>query len=157
MTKNILLLAFIVNFISNCFSQEEDYKREINDTIPESFVINQRELRDQLYSNFPSYTKKWEYDRLSYRLADLQSYFVSEYLSSGEIYNNWPSLTSYLNEIVEKVRPTELENDTTIKAYLTRDPSFNAFMIGTGHLFFNIGILEHGLSVSLTFSFSIST
>jgi len=134
----ILLLPLIV------FSQPENkYGRSYSNKLPDRFKINVSELRSQIYSTLPSYYKKGKYERMTYRFADYQANHVSDLVSSGEVYSDWPEFEKYLNEILKKVIPAELKGDSIIHAYIIKDGFYNAFMTGSGHTFLNVGFFGY--------------
>lgn len=114
-----------------------------NDTLPEKFRLKVSELRDHIYKGIPKeYNNSIEPRRL-YHFADFNAYSITQLVSSGDIYDNWPDLESYLNKILQKVMPNEIKSDSLIHAYVLKDPAFNAFMTPSGLTFINIGLLTY--------------
>ena len=130
--SNIVLSQSIIN-----------YERTYSDTLPEKFKLNIPTLRSHIYNGIPSYYKEEEkYKRMSYKFADIQAYHISNLLHNGNVYSDWDELETYLNDVLQKVLPEELKNDSVIHAYIYKDGYLNAFMTPSGQFFNNIFILS---------------
>lgn len=114
-----------------------------NDTLPEKFRLKVSELRDHIFSNIPEKESKNIEKRRLYNFADNKAFFISRLVSSGDIYDNWPELEEYMNKILRKVMPKEIQSDSLIHAYVMRDPAFGAFMTPSGLTFINVGLLTY--------------
>jgi len=136
------LFILVLLFPLTSFTQtSNDYGRSYSDTIPEKYILDIAKLREHIYANVPDNFKKDQYKVMTYWFADENAYRISNLLSSGQVYSDWQSLENYLNEILRKVIPTELRNDTVIRVYILQNGSYNAFMTPSGHFFMNIGFL----------------
>lgn len=139
-------ITIIVVFLFHltAFSQNpNNFGRRHSDTIPQNFMLNVPALRDHIYSGIPKYLKEGEYERKAYRFAHDNACSISGLIASGEIYSDWPELENYFNEILHKVIPDEMKNDSVIHAYVIQDGSMNAFMTPSGHTFINVGLLSY--------------
>lgn len=141
MKKFIFLIVFIL--FTNIINSQIicDFGRKYNDTIPEEFNINIPKLREHIYAGIPNNLKTGINERRTFLFSDINACYISEKIKSGDIYSDWIPLENYLNEILKKVIPDELKNDTVIHIYLVQDGNFNASMTSSGHIFINIGLL----------------
>ncbi|MCO6498853.1 MAG: M48 family metallopeptidase [Vicingus serpentipes] len=138
----IYIILLVVPITAN--SQTENIKgTNHNNQLPSEFNLNIPSLRNYIYDRLPSYYKKGKYERMTYRFADYQSNSISNLVSSGYIYSDWLQFENYLNQILQKVLPKELENDTIIHAYIVEKGSYNASTGGSGHIFFNVGLFGY--------------
>ena len=139
------MLFLLLTLMGNLTSAQIpfQYGRVYSDTLPAKFEKDVTTLRQHIYSSLPNYYKHGKYERMTYRFADQQAFYISGLITSGSVYSDWPEFESYVNEIVQKVMPPEMKNDTVIHAYLFRDGFYNAFMTGTGHTFINIGLFSY--------------
>ncbi|MEP7263180.1 MAG: M48 family metalloprotease [Bacteroidota bacterium] len=62
--------------------------------------------------------------------------------SSGQVYFGWTELEEYLNQVLQKVIPDSLKNDSLLHVYPARIADKNAFTFDDGTIFFNIGLLS---------------
>jgi len=117
------------------------FGRKITDTLPERFQLNTFRLREHIYKGIPAELKTGLNERTCYRFADNAAIGLISTFSRGEIYADWPELEAYLNEVLQKVMPPELEKDSVIHAYLVKDGHFNAAMTPFGIMYVNVGLL----------------
>ena len=141
MYKLAILLVFLIPYFA---TSQVDIKfgRTNSDTLPERFQINTPELREHIYSGIPEDLRNNSFPRSTFRFADQASIQLSYLFSSGRVYNDWPSLEEYLNDILKKVMPEELAKDSLIHVYLLKNGRFNAFMTPAGMIFMNIGVFD---------------
>ncbi len=136
--NKLTILLLLVPFLS--FSQSKiDYGRSYADTLPQEFQLELSSLRGHIYKGIAEETKT-EHEKSSFVFADMAAYAVIDMIADGDVYYDWKVFENYLNEILQKVIPEELENDTVIHAYLVKNGQFNASMMPSGHTFVNIGI-----------------
>lgn len=138
--KYFLILIFLPLF---SFSQEnETIERPVSDTVPEAFRLEIPLLRERIYGKVPpAFKLNPKDDRRVFMYSHFNAISIHNHISDGTIYCDWPELENYLNAILQRVMPPELENDTAIQVYVSRDGEYNAFMLATGHIIFNIGVM----------------
>ncbi len=140
MRLTILLLLFLSKI---AFAQPVSHKERIySDTLPERFILNYEKIRNHIFAGIPSNIRTGEYSRRAMNFANNNASRVSEYISSGVVYSDWDEMEVYLNSIMKKLLPDELQKDSMIHVYIVRDGDFNAFMTPAGMAFVNIGILS---------------
>jgi hypothetical protein len=133
----LITAAFLLQFKS--FAQFTDPK--FSDTLPERLVLDVDKLRDHIYKGIPVKLKTGEYERKARRFAHDNACGISSLISDGSIYSNWPEIEAYINEMLQKIMPPELKNDSVIHAYVIEDGSMNAFMTPSGHTFVHTGMI----------------
>ncbi len=116
------------------------FSRTYIDTLPKRFELDVSELRNYIYQDIPDPLRKESFPRRTYRFADLSSIQISNLLSSGVVYNDWPKLEDYVNKILEKVVPPEYKGKEYLQVYVMKRGDFNAFMTPSGMIFINIGL-----------------
>ncbi len=137
------LLFTLIFFPLFCLAQDEiGYKKLHSDTLTERLKIEIPVLRDHIYSGIPSYSKKGKYEKMTFHFADEMAYNISNLLTNGYVYDDWNLLENYVNQILYKIMPVELKEDTTIHAYLYKNGSLNAFMTPSGQFFIHIGLIS---------------
>ncbi|HEX8515541.1 MAG TPA: M48 family metallopeptidase [Bacteroidia bacterium] len=136
-----IVLGLLFQFLS--FAQTANFGRPTSDTLPAKFLLDVPSLREHIYKGIPQNIKEGEYERDAVRFAHNNACSITELISNGEVYSDWPEIEAYVNEILTKVMPDELKKDSVIHAYVTRDGSPNAFMTPSGHTFIHIGILPN--------------
>lgn len=140
-----LKFCFLFLLISSVLSAQKINNLSLRetDTLPEKFRLPVSELREHIYQGIPDNYKNSIEKRRLYHFADFNAVGISELVSSGDVYENWPELESYLNQILRKVMPEEIKSDSGIHAYVTKNPEFNAFMTPSGLTFINVGLLTY--------------
>jgi hypothetical protein len=118
------------------------YNNISNDTLSDRLVFEVPYLREHIYNGIPSYSKNGKYERLSFEFADYQALNITDLMTNGDVYSDWNELEDYVNEILQKVLPSELKNDSIIHAYIYKDGGINAFMTASGQFFVNIGMIS---------------
>ena len=137
-----LSLLLIILFSKITFAQNlNKSERVCSDTLPKKFILDKDKLREHIFKGIPYSIRTGEYSRRALNFAHTNACRVSDFISSGIVYSDWDELETYLNNILQKVMPPELKNDSVIHAYVVRDGSYNAGMAATGHIFVNIGLL----------------
>jgi hypothetical protein len=136
----LVLLVFLSGSVSLA-QISTPFEISHDDSIPSRYKFDASKLSEQLYAQIPAESKKGIHDQMSHVFSCNVAYNVANYIYSGRIYYHQNELTDYINEVLQKVLPAELKNDTLIKAYLVANGSFNAFMMPTGHMFVNIGLI----------------
>lgn len=136
----LIALAFI-SF--SLFSQtNKKFGRTSSDKLPADYILRVSDLKQHINDGIPEAYKTNENDRMNYRFSDQQAYGISNLLSSGLVYTDWPEMEQFVNSVLRKVMPDELKSDTMIKAYVIKDGDFNAFMTPGGKMFINIGVFS---------------
>lgn len=142
MKLNIFLLVVLSLISDSLQGQQSIYGRSYENELPAKYILNIPEMREHIFSDIPQKFKD-EDERMTYRFADQQAFYISRRISSGTVYSDWTELESYVNGILKKVIPSELSDNEVIHAYLVRDGSFNAYMTPSGHMFIHIGVFSH--------------
>ena len=140
--KYLLLSLSLILPLLNFSQNKIDFGRTYSDTLPERLKVEISELKEHIYRGIPSYSKQGKYEKVTYKFADKAASGISGLLSSGYVYSDWKTLEDYLNEILKRVIPQELLQDSFIHVYVFQDGDLNAFMTPSGQLFFNIGTLS---------------
>ncbi|MDG1476230.1 MAG: M48 family metallopeptidase [Vicingaceae bacterium] len=140
MTKYIILFLL---FPISLFSQVSiDFGLEDSDTIPSKFKTSISELRNSIYDQIPSYSKRGKYEKVSYKFSDYVAHSESSLLQSGNIYSNWTELEDYLNNILQEVLPEKYKSNTNFHVYINKSGEPNAFASPAGNIYVNIGLLS---------------
>ena len=74
--------------------------------------------------------------------ADLTAFTISDRLTRGYVYSDWPEFEEYVNAVLQRVIPPGFEGREAVHAYVVRDGEYNASMTGAGFMFVNIGLLS---------------
>ena len=122
--KKLLVLLFLLPFVVKA-QQKESFK--------ESAYVTQH-----IYDKAPSYTKNDKYNRLTYLFSIIAGKQISDELNS-DLLLNWQEMEAYLNEVLQKVLPQELKNDSAIHVYIRKEGDFGADMTPAGQLYINLG------------------
>ena len=138
-----LFSLFIVSIISVLSSTAQDYyvPYQLPDSIPEKYVIDKDSLKEVMISRLPEKYQNSIYKDDILEFMEMQAEMVSGFLTSGSIYMNWDELETYVNDIIRQTLPSDLIEEHNFRAYVTRDPSINAFVMNDGAIFVNIGLL----------------
>ena len=129
MKKLLALCVFFPVFLSGQLKTNQ---------LPESDVAT---LREKIYDKIAPDYKDGRWERRSFNYAHTSAQFISGKINSGQIYSDWPQWELYLNAIMQKVMPLELQEDSTIHAYFVADGHFNASMTAAGTMFVNVGAI----------------
>ena len=140
--KIIFLLLFSFAYLFSYSQESLKINRTYSDTIPNRLRINSSIIRDHVYSQIPSYSKKGKYETMTYTFADKVGSQVSNLLTQGKVYTDWAELELYVNRILLQIMPEELKKDTSIHAYIYKDGAVNAFMTPSGQFIVNIGLIS---------------
>lgn len=140
--KLVFIIILIVSAKLSAVSQIlKGYEREYSEILPQNYNKSISELRKHINERIPArYKHSKVLERLAYEFSDKQAYIVHKTITGGEVYNDWEELENYVNDVLDKIMPDELKNDSVIHAYIVKDGSHNAGMSETGHMFINIGI-----------------
>jgi len=92
-----------------------------------------------VYDKAPSYTKNDKYNRLTYQFSLIAGKQISDELNS-DLVLNWTEMEIYLNEVLQKVLPKELKNDSAIHVYIRKEGTFGADITPAGQLYINLGV-----------------
>lgn len=141
--KILLGVVLSLLWISTSAQTQTTYSSINSDTLPDKFKIDANQLRDHIYAGIPAKYKTARRERGLFHFSDQNAYRISQLVSSGRVYSDWPSLENYLNQILLKVMPDEIKNDSVVHAYVAKNPSFNAYMTPTGMTFIHIGLLTY--------------
>lgn len=137
----LIALAFI-SF--SLFSQtNKKFGRTYNDKLPANYVVKVSDLKNHINNGIPEKYNIPKYSRMNYRFADMNSFLISDLLSSGQVYTDWTEMETFLNKVLEKVMPEELKTDSMIRAYIVKDGNFNAYMTPGGMMFIHVGVFSH--------------
>lgn len=79
------------------------------------------------------------------RYAEKQVYGLKHIIESGRIYLGWKELENYLDAIVKKLLPSDI-NEEAIEVYASTGTSVNAFAFHNGTILINIGLLAEAES-----------
>ncbi|MEL6968732.1 MAG: M48 family metallopeptidase [Bacteroidota bacterium] len=104
--------------------------------------LKPREFRTYIYDDIPAEYRSAINARKSYQFADESAFLAHSLLTRGAIYYNWRAAEVYINEILKRVVPEELQGHPYLRAYLVKEGSQNAFMTPSGMLFIHIGLLD---------------
>jgi hypothetical protein len=141
MKNQVFIFLFLFPLIG--FSQgAARFGRTYSDTLPENFKLSTTKLREHIYQGIPEKIKNELYPRASYQFADQSAVQLSLFFSSGQLYSDWPALEKYVNYVLRKVMPKELQADTVIHAYMVKDGHLNAAMWPFGIITVNVGIFD---------------
>lgn len=141
--KSILLPIIFFLLIFKCYSQDiKYYSRTYSDTLPDKFRLNAGLIQNHIYKRIPYDYKTGIFKKISYRFSYNVAFEVTDLVSSGSLYSDWADFEKYINDILQKIIPKELEKDTVIHAYLIQEGGFNAFMTPAGHMCLNIGLFR---------------
>ncbi|MEI6122505.1 MAG: M48 family metallopeptidase [Bacteroidota bacterium] len=140
--KKFIIVLFLFPVVTFC-QKNIDSVRYTANILSDAYRVQPALLRNYIYAGVPDNLKKGIFEKMSYVFSCQASYEISKIIGSGDIYSNWPGFETYLNEVLQKIMPAELQQDTMIHAYIVQDGSYNAFMTPTGHMFVNIGLFSH--------------
>ena len=138
LTRILLVLLFSPTAVFTQTSKE--FGRSYSNTIPQNLQLDVSKLREHIYAGIPNNLKKDWYERMTYEFADYSAVNITDLMSSGDVYSDWPSLEEYFNDILRRVIPQELKSDSMIHVYVLQDGGYNAFMTPSGHIFINVGV-----------------
>jgi hypothetical protein len=142
-----LLLAFIFLSLSSFAQDKIDLDRNYGIATPEKVKIDISGLREHIYSKIPYSMKKGMYERLCYRFAHASAVRVSDLMNSDKVYNNKSSFEIYLNKILKKIVPPELENDSMICVHIVKESAINNFfMMSSGDIFISMGFFPEAIN-----------
>ena len=140
--KTFLIILILLSTSSFSIAQlSSPFEISHDDSIPGKYKFDASKFSEKLYAGIPEENKKGIHDQMSHVFSCEAGYEVSDLLYGGRIYYHKNELTDYLNEVLRRVLPPQLKNDTSIKAYLAADGNYNAFMTPTGHMFIFIGLI----------------
>lgn len=139
MRQLILFLAFLPIY---SFAQVDFFGRTYSDELPEEFKLKVPEVRAHIHDGIPPEYKDEKYPRRAFKFADVSALQLTDLVSSGQVYSDWPAFEDYLNEIFRKIIPKELADDPSIHAYLIKNGTYNAFMTPSGRTFFHMGLFD---------------
>lgn len=137
-----IVLVFFLFFANLSFSQiAGKLGRTYSDVLPERFVVDNENLRKHIFNGIPAAIRNGEYPRRALNFAHSSALGISELISGGTVYSDWDELEEYVNKILQTVMPPELQKDSMIHAYITRNGNYNAFMTPSGHTFIHVGLI----------------
>ena len=148
MSKTTLLRLALAFLLGGSLSQTLGaqavfhFGRSNQDTLPERFRVSTEALREHIYQRIPDHLRNEAYPRSTFRFADQASIQLSYLFSSGEVYSDWSSFEDYLNQILQRVLPEELAQDSLIRVYLVKNGRFNAYVTPSGMIFLHIGLFD---------------
>lgn len=138
------LNLFFLLFLSFSIHAQVDFYfgRTYTDTLPEKFKLDAVDLRTHIRESIPEEWGNSKYERALMQFSDQSSIELAYDLSGGSIYSDWAAYEDYINEIVELLKPKELEDDPYLHIYLRKRASTNASMSLSGIGFMNIGLVD---------------
>ncbi|MGK0365746.1 MAG: putative Zn-dependent protease [Saprospiraceae bacterium] len=139
--KNLFLFLLLFS-ISVQAQVDVHFGRTYTDTLPEKFKVDAADLRTHIRGTIPADWEDIKYRRPLMQFSDQSAIELSSILSGGSIYSDWEAYEDYINDIVEILKPKELENDPYLHIYLRKRASTNAAMSLSGMGFMNIGLVD---------------
>lgn len=133
--------------------------RKYGDTIPLEYILDVNKLRHAIYDDTPAYYKRGVDQEISIRHAQENAVQIAALMHSGRIYNDWQDLETYLNTILKKILPHELNDDTSIHVYIYREGMDNAFSTASGKILMNVGMLaelDNEASIAAVFAHEVA-
>ncbi|MFK7758256.1 MAG: M48 family metallopeptidase [Flavobacteriales bacterium] len=98
------------------------------------------EVRNHILNQTPEEIKAENSERDLLRFADQSAIYVNKLFERGVILQDQKEYEDYINEVLQRIMPDELKEDTMIHAYLRYDNGFNASMTAAGIAFVNVGV-----------------
>jgi len=136
-----LFLIFLALPLFGYSQLKYESSRKIENSNIEKYYLDASVLSEQIFSRIPDRYKKDSLNKkMSYQFACETANGISNFVFSNNVYMDWPELEGYVNDIIKKVIPDGLKNDTLVYAYMVKDGSLNAFSTGAGKIFLNIGL-----------------
>jgi hypothetical protein len=108
--------------------------------LPERVFLEPEMIRENYRARFPEEYATGDWARTSYLFADNIAYIISDRLTSGDVYTNWPEMDQYLSTVMKNVIPPDLLEDEIMRPFLMREGDFNASMNASGIMFVNVGV-----------------
>lgn len=140
-----LSLLSLLLFPVLLFAQQSavDFGRSEDKGLNPAFKINADEVRNGVFSEVPDHLKGDISDRSLMRYSHSAANMLSQLLSEGNVYNDWPELTQYINDILEKIKAASgFADKDNIRAYVIKQGQANAFMTPTGAMFITLGMIS---------------
>lgn len=135
------LVFFLISLPIIAFPQKViDLHRTYGDTLPDHFQLDIDQTCDLIHARTSEDLKSGPFKKDCYIFADLTALQIKNYFDHGYIYSDWASFEDYLNQIIQKILPKELQTDKSIHAYLYK--SGYSFVSGTplGSTIIGIGL-----------------
>jgi hypothetical protein len=118
-----------------------DFHRIYNDSVPAAYQINHAEIREIIFSKFPSEFHNKKETKACYEFSDLLAMSLADEMESGRIYSDWNDLENYLNAIAKLIIPKYLMEKQPIHVFVSKNGNLNAFSFPSGGIVFNIGLM----------------
>ncbi|MCW3082774.1 MAG: hypothetical protein JWP12_140 [Bacteroidetes bacterium] len=137
-TVCVFLMATAVGF-SQSPSLDKDYSPlKSTGSIPENFTLSTKKKIDVDVKQIkaPGYKE----NKLQQDYAVRTNYEIDKQLHGGNILLN-EELSTYVNNVVDKLLKSDPELRSKLKIYVTKVPEMNAYCMGKGYLFVNAGLL----------------
>jgi len=139
-----LLFTLVLFSYFTGFSQHNQiFGRTYAKTLPDKYQIDLDSLRNHLDKSIPPEYRANRLKMIVKQYTDYQSHWISSKIIGGRIYVDWAVMENYVNEVLQNILPPKLKTDKMIRAYITKDGTFNAAMTGSGQLFVNIGVFSN--------------
>ncbi|MFK8008300.1 MAG: M48 family metallopeptidase [Saprospiraceae bacterium] len=141
--KNTLTLFLLLIFQIFGFAQVQtyDFGRTYTDSLPQEFKLDVSQIRNRIVGTIPENFKEKEYQRRAgFMFSDQNALFVSNLMSTGDVYSDWMAFEKYLNNIFDEVIPDDFADKEAVHIYLLKNGGFNAFMTASGISCVNIGV-----------------
>lgn len=87
-------------------------------------------------------------DSISYRSKNIQcmamaeQYAKKELFTNNKVYLGWSEMENYLNALLMRIAPDSVRVKGNVHVYPARIEHANAFVLGDGSMFFNVGMFE---------------
>ncbi|MEO1714072.1 MAG: M48 family metallopeptidase, partial [Bacteroidota bacterium] len=139
-TTSLFLLLY---FSYPVFGQWIGFTPAPEDTLPAHFRFDPNELREEIYADIPIDLREQLYPRSSLKFADQAGLDLQYLMESGYVYNEWPEMEEYLNQILQKITPPDLQDAPYLRAYLLKDGDYNAFVSPIGAMYIHVGLFAY--------------
>jgi len=141
LVKHIFIFLIVILSVSNSIAQNYYQPYQLPDSMPDAYLIDEDSLKEVMLNRIPEKYQNSIYAEAIDDYTGLQAEMVTGFLTSGNIYLDWPEIENYVNDIIKETLPADLIEKHHFRAYVTRDPSINAFVMNDGAIFVNIGLL----------------
>jgi len=136
-----IVLIFLVFPLIGYSQLKYESNRKFDNSNIEKYYLDAWSLSEQIFSRIPDRYKKDSLNKkMAYQYACETANGISNYVYSNNVYMDWPELEGYVNDIIKRIIPEGLKNDTLVYAYIVKDGSVNAFSAGAGKIFLYIGL-----------------
>lgn len=131
------LIVFLLFFNQYLWAQDTIPEYQFPEKVPSQYLFKATEEMERMMKSVPEGYNPKNYKKY----AEVMSYSKKYTFLSGEVYLGWNELENYLNDIAEKLIPSDKVYAEGISVYPRRDADYNAYSLHDGTLFINIGYL----------------